>query len=925
MATHKPANLQRWNRAGLHHFRYVNGNAATYLEELRIALSERITHWKVPEDEGGSAEAESALHRIRRLEAQYAASSSGDPLRELARAFSRSCHILTEHVNAFANEGFIETATQWEYLRRLLYPLDHFPAAPASAVTRLVLLAKPGVRGTLPAGFRVGSQGGRGPSVTFETLQDAKVDSELNALRVAGWNVSEEPLGKVVEVDGRLPGLAPGQPMIVEHTPGGSYEVLTIVSVAFTEKTTRIGLSAAPSGTAGTARLHLAPKDVLEVVGPAVPRSVKIRFKDAVHGLGPGQVVFVRTPREAEFRQAIAVDQRAVTLEREIQDPSSIAPALALPINSQSVPGDYSRLANMRVAYVDSEGLVKLTTISSAVYYSVGAQPGLAGQTKLELSPSLPAGVGQIFIPPTSGYLALDVPLDFFQHRISVSRSKTAAPGDFFILSSEGQQSVGRVASIAPHSTEPALSELTFTDTWPAPSTPFWASTTRVLTGFRTVSVSGAQLNRAPLAPSTVQLEAAPGALKAGMTVIFEREGAASSGAFETRVIGIDGNNITLSPTLPAGLFNKGDTFMRANTVLASHGKGQPEVALGSGDATQANQTFVLDRRELSFVPDSSQPTGVRAAVDVIVGNTLWQQRGRLNDSGPTDAHFTVRITEEGKVAFHFGDGTHGRRLPTGNNNVRVRFRLGAGSAGNVPAGSLTEVVTPHGLIGGVRQPLPSSGGNEAESTRSLRESAPSSTLTLGRAVSLGDLAQIASRHSSVTEAAARRAASAGSRDETIELIVVPAGAQPEKSSGGLGALGAAVEAHVRAHAPPHVRVRAVEFVRKPFHLTLALGVDPSAADAADVVARVRSALLARFGLQARGLGRSVSQGEVYTVVEHVEGVAHSRILVLFAPHPRNTGHTEPRLDRVVAAQLDEVAFLETDNLVVTPEPGVGA
>ena len=40
------SDITRWNRAGLRRFQYVDANAATYLEELRVRLADRRLHPK---------------------------------------------------------------------------------------------------------------------------------------------------------------------------------------------------------------------------------------------------------------------------------------------------------------------------------------------------------------------------------------------------------------------------------------------------------------------------------------------------------------------------------------------------------------------------------------------------------------------------------------------------------------------------------------------------------------------------------------------------------------------------------------------------------------------------------------------------------------------------------------------------------------
>ena len=79
---------------------------------------------------------------------------------------------------------------------------------------------------------------------------------------------------------------------------------------------------------------------------------------------------------------------------------------------------------------------------------------------------------------------------------------------------------------------------------------------------------------------------------------------------------------------------------------------------------------------------DAGQPSGVAAAIEVTVAGQIWAQKGTLDDSEPADPHYTVQLTEDGYLHITFGDGEHGRRLPTGSNNVMVTFRTGAGLAG---------------------------------------------------------------------------------------------------------------------------------------------------------------------------------------------------------------------------------------------------
>ena len=105
------ADLTRWNRAGLTRFRYIDGNAATYLEELRSRLADAFGQWDALR--GGVPPDESDSERIGRLLEQYE-DDRRDLAWEIARSFARAAHVLAEHLDAYANEGYLGTAGQWE-------------------------------------------------------------------------------------------------------------------------------------------------------------------------------------------------------------------------------------------------------------------------------------------------------------------------------------------------------------------------------------------------------------------------------------------------------------------------------------------------------------------------------------------------------------------------------------------------------------------------------------------------------------------------------------------------------------------------------------------------------------------------------------------------------------------------------------------
>lgn len=162
---HIRKDLTRWNRAGLTRFDYIDGDAAIWLEELRLALIGQFMRGEDTEvrtadtwrdlnlDEtdptrrigldveelaksviwkriapNPNQPLETRGQRSQRLLKQYQAEPSGDQTWEIMRAFARASHVLLGHLNAYANEGYLRTATQWDNLRRLAALVNYQPA-----------------------------------------------------------------------------------------------------------------------------------------------------------------------------------------------------------------------------------------------------------------------------------------------------------------------------------------------------------------------------------------------------------------------------------------------------------------------------------------------------------------------------------------------------------------------------------------------------------------------------------------------------------------------------------------------------------------------------------------------------------------------------------------------------------------------------
>ena len=306
--------LTRWNRAGLTRFRYVDGNAVEYLEILRQQLVQRFVDpnkaestWlkpaqKIPANEE-KLKNETLIQRQQRLSRKQERildmyhQQRSDWALEITRTFARACHILSEHTNAYANEGYLGTATQWDHVRRLVGMLDYHPAAPASASTKLVLEARESKLGLVKKGWQVKYKPPEGgDKVVFETLDDIEIDSALNQLYLMDWNRSQTYLSEnvtwVKENGESIEDLdiSSGDVGVLLHAGEGQGKVVHLADVNHASG----ALDFSTPGLAGTelwpeyqVKLLTGARDVcaVRINGEAV-----VSF-DRAHGLSTGEVI----------------------------------------------------------------------------------------------------------------------------------------------------------------------------------------------------------------------------------------------------------------------------------------------------------------------------------------------------------------------------------------------------------------------------------------------------------------------------------------------------------------------------------------------------------------------------------------------------------------------------------------------------------
>jgi predicted phage baseplate assembly protein len=231
----------------------------------------------------------------------------------------------------------------------------------------------------------------------------------------------------------------------------------------------------------------------------------------------------------------------------------------------------------------------------------------------------------------------------------------------------------------------------------------------------------------------------------------------------------------------------------------------------------------------------------------------------------PDEHVYTTQTDDDGKTVVHFGDGVHGARLPTGQENVRATYRKGVGTGGNVRSGQLSTLLTrPLGLKG-ASNPQPATGGDEPETLDSAGENAPITVLVLDRVVSLQDYEDFARGYAGIAKALATWTWDG----QTRGVFVTVAGPDGAAISDDVIEL---LTGAIRAAGDPFVPLRVATYRPAFFNVSFKMKVDP-AFDKTVVTNAVVDALRSRFGFSARAFGQPVSFSEVVATIQNAAGV----------------------------------------------------
>lgn len=358
----------------------------------------------------------------------------------------------------------------------------------------------------------------------------------------------------------------------------------------------------------------------------------------------------------------------------------------------------------------------------------------------------------------------------------------------------------------------------------------------------------------------------------------------------------------------PTAYSYKRDTVtIYGNVVKATHGESTNE-PLGSGDGSQAMQSFVLKQPPLTFVP-APTAAGVESTLNVYVNNVEWHETDTLAALGPRDRAFITKTDDADNTTVIFGNGKEGSRVPTGVLNVNSVYRKGIGRGGNVKADQVSLLQTKPQGVKAVINPLRASGGADKEDRDQARENAPLAVMALDRLVSMQDYADFTRTFAGIAKASGKRLSD--SRSQFIHLTIagvddIPIDPVSDLYRNLLEALRALGDVSVAVKIDTRELIILVLSAR--IRLQRDYLWDP-------VITEVRAALLHKFGFRRRALGQAALLCEIIACIQAIEGVAYVDVDAFGGVPEKVTENGVRRLQT-----LEELA--ESVQEIVTPPAG---
>jgi len=212
-------------------------------------------------------------------------------------------------------------------------------------------------------------------------------------------------------------------------------------------------------------------------------------------------------------------------------------------------------------------------------------------------------------------------------------------------------------------------------------------------------------------------------------------------------------------------------SVIRGNIVLADHGFTFSDNELIPSSAPESENYRPLlphtgitvstpyDHNEYFAEPASNMlrqdPHQAIPEITLKEDEEIWNTQRDLLASNRFAQDFVAEIEMDDSIQLRFGDDVLGKK-PGEGFQPRARYRIGNGVSGNIGSDSIGRIHWNSSGILSVRNPLPSQGGQNAESIEEVKQFAPEAFKTQERAVTEADYVAKTELHPQVQKALAK-------------------------------------------------------------------------------------------------------------------------------------------------------------------------
>jgi hypothetical protein len=421
-----------------------------------------------------------------------------------------------------------------------------------------------------------------------------------------------------------------------------------------------------------------------------------------------------------------------------------------------------------------------------------------------------------------------------------------------------------------------------------------------------------------PITGAIIQLAQPPAGLVEGQWLVASGKDSATGEAVTeiVQVASIDGVTLTVTPPLKnsyARVRQKPEEgfSINANVAHATHGETVSEI-LGSGDGGQRYQQFILRQPPLTYV-SAATASGAASTLELRVNDLLWHEAPALFGHDPQEHIYVTYTDDDGKTTVEFGDGVTGARLPSGQDNVRAKYRKGIGLDGLVKAGQLTSLLTRPLGIKSATNPEDATGAQDRESLDDARTNAPLTVLTLDRTVSLQDYEDFSRAFAGVAKARATLTWD-GQSKRVFVTVAGPNGAEIKPDSDTYINLLVALQ----QAGDPFVSLRVKSYRPAYFRFAGKVKVNPDY-ETDVVLASVERTLRNQFSFEVRAFGQPVFSSEVIAAAQAVPGVVAVDLSKLYRADA--AAMLETRLLAALPEMLADGSMVAAELLMLDPAP----